>query len=136
MKKFVRVLALTLVALTLCAAFAACAPAKDPADAKAALEKAGYTAAKTGGEGLAFVGIKDCTDVVTGTYIDKENDNKVETVAIYYFESADAANTAFEDMEDIIEEFKDEDDDDSDWVFKKSGKIIYGGTKAAVKAAR
>ncbi len=136
MKKFVRVLSFALVALTLCAMFAACAPAKDPADAKAALEDAGYTVSKTDGKGLVFVGIEDCTDVVSGIYVDKENDNKKEAISIYYFETADAAEKAFEDMEDIIEEFKDDDAEDSDWVFKKSGKIIYGGTKAAVKAAR
>ena len=132
MKMFTRVLSLVLIALTLCALLAACAPAKDPADAKAALEKAGYVATKTDGTLLALVGIKDCTDVVSGT---KKEGDKVEGVSIYYFETAEAAETAFEKIEDLVEEFKDE-DDASDFVFKMSGKIVYGGTKAAVKAAR
>ena len=132
MKKLVRVLSFALVALTLCTLFAACAPAKDPADAKAALEDAGYVATKTDGAILALAGIKDCTDVVTGT---KKEDDKIESVSIYYFETAEAAEEAFEKIEDLIEELKTE-DDASDFVFKQSGKIVYGGTKAAVKAAR
>ncbi len=121
MKKMVRLLSLLLVALMLCTALVACGPAKDPADAKDALSEAGYAAVK--GPGI-FGG---CTDVVSGTNL-KTGDH----ISIYYFESATKAKEAFEDVEEM---FDDKKDDDSEWVIKRSGKMIYFGTKEAVKAA-
>ena len=124
MKKFVRIISLALVALTLCALFAACAPAKDPADAKAALEEAGYVVVSTPSL------IDGCTEVVRGIAAK-------EYIKIYYFESTEKANAAYEKVEELYDEDEDEEEeDDSEWVFKKSGKIIYYGTKNAVKAAR
>ena len=44
---------------------------------------------------------------------------------------------AWDGFEDVLEEFADEEEmEDSDWVCKKSGKMIYYGTKAGAKAAK
>lgn len=135
-KSIIKVLALVLVVVMSCTLLVACAPAKDPADAKAALEKNGYTATKIDNEGLAAIGfaiftaagIEDLKSVVSGTNDDGEH------VTIFYFEDADAANDEWEDVQKYADGEKD--DEESDWVLKKSGNMIYFGTKAGVKAAK
>lgn len=129
MKKSIKLIALALVAVMMCAVLVACAPAKDPADAKAALEENGYTALKIDGLGLlAYVWAGDDVDtVVTGVNGDGEN------VTIIYYEDNEAANNAWEDIQEYAEGEKDE---ETDWVCKKSGNMIYFGTSAAVKAAK
>lgn len=135
-KSIVRILALALVAVMMSLALVSCAPAKDPADAKAALEENGYAATKIDNEGLgalAFAvftaaGIEDLESVVSGTNSDGEH------VTILYFEDNAAANDEWEDVQNYADDKKD--DEDSDWVIKKSGNMIYFGTKAGVKAAK
>ena len=123
MKKFVRILALSLVAVMLCASLVACAPSKDPDKAVAALKEAGYTAVKVG-------------DYVSGTKIvEEDGEKKVEHVTIYYSDTKDDATAAMEKIQKLSDEEKG--DNDSDWVgATQSGNIIYFGTKAAIKAAR
>lgn len=132
MKKTLRLLALSLVLVTMVALFASCGgPAKDPADAKAALEENDYVALKddTVTPGLmALAGIKDVDCVVSGTNSDGEH------VTIVYFESKDAANTAWEKIQEYAED--DKKDEESDWSIKKSGIMVYYGTSAAIKAAK
>ncbi|MBQ8408037.1 MAG: hypothetical protein IJY39_04160 [Clostridia bacterium] len=136
-KSIVKVLALTLVAVMMCLALVSCGgPAKDPADAKAALDENGYTATKIDNDGLgalalaalSVAGIKDVECVVSGTNSDGEH------VTIIYFEDKDAANAEWEDVQAYAEDEKD--DEETDWVVKKSGNMIYFGTKAGVKAAK
>ena len=125
MKKFVRILALTLVAVMLCATLASCGgPNKDPDKALASLKEEGYTAVKVG-------------DYVSGTKIEKGDDgkDKLEHVTIYYFDSKEDATAAMEKIQKLADEEKD--DKDTDWVgATQSGSIIYFGTKAAIKAAK
>lgn len=131
MKKFARILSLTLVAVMLCAALASCGgPAKDPADAKAALEENGYVATNLSGLALtgtaALLGVDDLDAVVTGA---KEG----EAITIFYFETSDAADAAFEKIEEKAAEAEEEYED---MVCKQSGKMIWMGTKQAVKDAK
>ena len=136
MKKSIRLIALALVAVMMTLALVSCAPAKDPADAKAALSDNGYAATKIDNEGLgalAFAvftaaGIEDLESVVSGTNSDGEH------VTILYFEDYAAANDQWEDTKEYAD--KEKKDEDSDWVVKKSGNMIYFGTKAGVKAAK
>ncbi len=134
-KSIVKILTLALVAVMMCAVLVSCAaPASNPDDAEKALKDNGYTVVRIdnsgiGAIGLAVftaVGIEDIETVITGTDGD-------EAITIFYFEDAEAAN---EQWEDVQEWSADEKDEDSDWVLKKSGKMIYAGTKEAVKAAK
>lgn len=107
----------------------------------AALKENGYTAVKSdllGAAGLAALGIKGVDSVVTGTKTETKDDKTtVETITIIYFTDANSAKTAEEKVTSKSdEEKKNNKDEDSNWVFKRSGKMIYFGTKAAVKAAR
>ena len=142
MKTFAKILCLSLVAVMLCATLASCAPAAKAEDALAALKENGYTTAVKsdllGAAGLAALGIKGVDSVVTGTKTETKDDKTtVETITIIYFTDANSAKTAEEKVTSKSdEEKKNNKDEDSNWVFKRSGKMIYFGTKAAVKAAR
>lgn len=134
MKKAFRILALSLVLVTLVAALASCGgPAKDPDDALAALKDNDYVAAEDKliiPGALKLLGVDGIDSVVSGT---ATIDDKVEHVTIIYFEDKEAANEAWEDVEKYAEDNK---KDDSDWIVKKSGAMIYYGTSAGIKAAK
>lgn len=134
MKKALRIVALALVLVTMVAAFASCGgPAKDPDDAIAALKDNGYTA----GEDKIVIPLAltahgvDTKSVVSGTRIE---DGKTDHITIIYFDDKDAANEAWEKVEEYAN--KQNKDEDSDWVVKKSGAMIYYGTSAGVKDAK
>ena len=137
MKKFTRVLCLTLVAVMLCGVLASCGgPAKDPADAKAALKDNGYTVTAMDSSLIStmasVLGFKGLEAVVNG-----EKDGEV--VSIYYFEDADAAEAAYEKVEKLYQEAVDElaeEGVETELIFKKSGAMVYMGTKQAIKDAK
>ncbi len=135
MKKAFRILAFALVLVTVTAMLAACgAPAKDPDDAKAALEENDYVAVKdsTVTPGLLKIaGIDDVECVVSGSKI---VDKKGEHVTILYFKDKAAAKDAWEDAKEYAD--KEKEDDASDWVVKRSGAMIYFGTSEGIKAAK
>ena len=140
MKKFVKIFALALVAVMLLATLASCAPASDADKAVEALKAEGYTtfrdntvfptAFKLAGYSLNVV--------VTGTKTIKDKDGKdtVETVTIFYFADKDNAEKAYEKVKDEEKDSKKE-AGESKWVSAtKSGKMVYFGTKQAIKDAR
>ena len=135
MKKTLRLVALSLVLVTLVAAFASCGgPAKNPDDAKAALKENGYTVVEselllTGA--LSLAGIKDVDSVVSGSAVIEE---KFESVTILYCEKKDAAHEAWENAQKYANDEKS--DKAENWVVKKSGAMIYFGTPNGVKAAK
>ena len=131
MKKFTRILALTLVLVMTVAMFASCAaPNKDPKKAKEALEENDYKVTLIDGT-LAEAMYKGL-DSYIAAYKDEDN-----AVVIYYFDDKDTANEAWEDIEKDVEELKEEvKEKDVEIVAKKSGKMIYFGSKDAVKAAK
>ena len=137
MKKFVRILCLTLVAVMLCAVLASCGgPAKNPDDAVAALKDNGYTAGKDTvviPTALKLAGVSDIDCVISGS---KTADDKFETVTVVYFTDKDAAATAFEKVQKYAGDNKDDKAEESDWVVKQSGAMIYFGTTQAVKDAK
>ncbi len=137
MKNVLRMIALSLVLVMSVMILASCgAPNSDPDKAKAALEENGYEAVKlekiAAAAALIATGATDVECMVTGM---GKIDDKYEAVAIIYFEDADAADAAWDKIQDYAEEAKEEVDDDSGWVCDKSGAMIYFGTKNAVKAA-
>ena len=124
----------------LLATLASCAPASDADKAVEALKAEGYTtfrdntvfptAFKLAGYSLNVV--------VTGTKTVKDKDGKdtVETVTIFYFADKDNAEKAYEKVKDEEKDSK-KDSEESNWVSAtKSGKMVYFGTKQAIKDAR
>ena len=140
MKTFAKILCLTIAAVMLCVVFASCAPAAKAEDALAALKDNGYTAVKDDNiipAGLKLLGANGVETVVSGSKVD--SDNKFQTITIVYFGSSSDAKKAEESVKKYADDKEKEDKEkaeESDWVFKRSGKIVYFGTKAAVKAAR
>jgi len=138
MKKTLRIVAIAMVAVMLCLSLASCGgPNADPDKALEALEDNGVKwAAKddTILPGiLALGGIEGVDCVVSGT---GKIDDEYAHITIIYFEEAEDAKNEWEDVQEYAEEEKDDDAKDSEWVCKKSGKMIYFGTKNAVAAAK
>ena len=137
MKKAIRILALTLVTVMLCLTLASCGgPNADPDKALEALKDNGISwAAKDNiivPAALKLAGVDGVDCVVSGT--GKIDDKFAHITVIYFDEAADATEAM-----DAVEEYASGDKknaEESDWVFKKSGKMIYYGTKDAVKAAK
>ncbi len=134
MKKFTKILALTLVLLMSVAMFASCAnPNKDPKKAEEALKDAGYDVTLIDdADFLKLMGVDKLEAVISAFNEDDEND----AVFIYYFEDSAAADEAYEDIEKEFDEIKTSEDAPEDLVLKKSGKMIWYGTKDAIKAAK
>ncbi len=153
MKKFSKVLAIICVAIFTLFAFAACAPSDDPEKALQSLKDNGYTVGvltKTVKTSDAFEYDFDEIEemlapkkergtleaVVVGTKFGKnaEGEETVdETVTIFYFSSTAAMKKRWDSGKIYIQEYA---DDDENLRIGKSGKMIYVGTKAAIKAAR
>ena len=137
MKKTIRILALAMVTVMLCLTLASCGgPNADPDKAVEALKDNGINWAgkdTTIIPGLLkLAGVDDVDCVVSGT---GKIDDKYAHITVIYFEDAKAATEAMENVEKYANDDKKE-AEESDWVFKKSGKMIYYGTKDAVKAAK
>lgn len=142
MKKFSKVLALCLVTVFAALALVACAPNSNPEKAKANLDDKGYAATilkYDGGvlsSGLIWtttlaLGCKngDIEYIVSGTKI---GEDKTDTVTVIYFKDASTAKNLWDKAQEKYG--KSESGDESDWVIDRSGKMIYYGTKDAVKA--
>ena len=137
MKKTIRLIAVAMVAVMLCLSLASCGgPNADPDKALEALKDNGVNWAvkdDTVTPGLlSLAGIKDVDCVVSGT---GEIEDEGAHITILYFEDKEAADNAWDKVQEKAEDEK-KDNEDSEWVCKKSGKMIYYGTKNAVKAAR
>ena len=130
-KTIIKILAFTLVLTMACALLVSCGgPAATPEKAEKALEKNGYKVETIDDETAlgfmaAFAG--DVEAIVIGMSEDFK-----DGITIFYYEDAKAANEAWEDVK---EEMEGESDEDMELVIKKSGKMIYAGTKDAIKAA-
>ena len=124
MKKFVSIIAFVLVAVMLCATLVSCgAPAKDPADAKKALEDNGYVVVKVD---TAILLPKDVEATVLGTTTENY-------ILITYYKTTDAVKDAWEKAQEEAEKLEEKYEN---VVCKKSGKMIFIGTAQAVKDAK
>jgi hypothetical protein len=138
MKNVLRFAAVAMVAIMLCLTLASCGgPNADPDDALAALKENGVTWAAKDNTVLPGVykllGVDDVECVVSGT---GKIDGEYAHVTIIYFEEKDDANDAWEKIQKESEDDKKDADEDAEWVCKKSGKMIYYGTKEAINAAK
>jgi len=147
MKKRITLVTSIVVLTLVCAMlFAACAPAADPDTAKKNLKDEGYSATVYDGDGmvvgtaLALAGVENVNKVLVAS---KYSNDTFEFLTVFYFDSAKDANNAVDKAKEYAkdrekEEEKDQKKDEGsvEWVFGKSGKMIWFGTKAAVKAAR
>ena len=132
MKTFVKVLALSLVAVMMCAVLVSCGgPNKDPKKAAEALEEAGY-AVQLADENMP----EGYEATIIATKIDLENE-KVDFISIAYYSDTEVLNADWEEAQDSVKDMAEEMGlEESEIVVKKSGKMIYIGTKDAVKAAK
>ncbi len=132
MKKTIRLIALSMVLVMAVLAFASCgAPNSDPDKAKKALEEEGYSVLIIDSE-AALATYKalyggELKAVLTAT---KGILSGNALTILYYGSSADA-DAAY----DAVKKESEDKDDDSDYEFKKSGKMVWFGHKDAVKAA-
>lgn len=136
MKNAIKIFALIMAVVICTVMLVSCSPASDPDDALAALKDNGYIASKDSTAvpiALGVLGVKDIDSVVAGT---KKVDDKVEVITIVYFKSKDAAKAAWETVEEYAQDKEDDSNNNSDFVIKKSGSMIYFGTEDAIKAAR
>ena len=138
MKNILKVAAIAMVTVMLCLTLASCGgPNADPDDALAALKENGISWAAKDNTVLPGVykllGVDNVECVVSGT---GKIDGEYAHVTIIYFEEKDDANDAWEKIQKESEDDKKEADEDSEWVCKKSGKMIYYGTKDAINAAK
>ena len=133
MKKTMKLIALTLVLTLSVLTLASCFfPNMDPEKAIASLKENDYKAAHDDiviPIALKLLGVDGINDVVTGSKI---VDDKLQHVTVIYFDDADAAKAAWEDVKEYAE--KDKDDEDSDWKIGKFDKMIWYGTADAIKA--
>ena len=134
MKKLLKITALSLAMLMMVLTLASCgAPNKDPAKAKAALEENGYIVTLKDGKLVEIVASALGIDDLDAQIVAVSKEDIDDYITIYYFETKDAANAAWEKIEEEADEkMKDEED----VVLKKSGTMIYYGSKNAVKAAK
>lgn len=135
MKKKIIVSISLILVIALCAAvLCACAPNSDPDKAIKALSDNGYTAAQDDlviPTALRLFGVKDIDCVISGT---KKNGDNVDSITVVYFTSKSAADDNWDEVQKYVDDKEDE--DDSDYEIKKSGKMIYWGTKQGIKDAR
>ena len=120
-KKILSVVAVLVLAAILAVALVACIPS-DPDKAAENLANADYLVIP-----LPLLGIAGVDEAIMAT-------NLKEGIVIVYFESSDAASEFYGDKDN--EKFLQEELGLEDTVYKKQGKIVYLGTKEAVKAAR
>ena len=138
MKRVLSLICVLVLAISCLFVFASCgAPNNDPDEALAALKENGIDWAgkdKTIIPGvLKVAGIDDVECVVSGT---GKIDGEFAHITIIYFEEAEDAADEWEDVQKYAEDKKDDEADESDWVCEKSGRMIYFGTKNAIKAAK
>ena len=128
-KTLIKITALALIAVMMCAVLVSCAaPNKDPEKAKEALEEAGYVVVLNDGGALGDHFLPKGVEASLSAF--KGDD---EFIVIAYYESAEALNEDWDDAKDDANEYADKYED---IVCKKSGKMIFIGTKQAIKDAK
>ena len=111
-------------------------PNSDPEKAEENLENAGYIVSVFDDK-ISMVlagGSYDGCKAVLMAY-NEENDD--DGIFIWYFEEKENADEAWDDIEKFAESLNESaEEEDIDMVCKKSGKLIYYGTKQAIKDAK
>ena len=134
-KQIIAIISFILVVAMCAAVLAACVPNSKPSNAKENLSKNGYTVSEPKGLSLLSSG---ALTVVTG--IKSEEDKPTEGIVIIYYEDSDSAKKAFETIKEKAGAIRSllgvsDEDEDNRWSFKRSGRTIWYGTSAGVRAA-
>ncbi len=130
MKKTLSIVALIALVAVLAVALVACIPS-DPDKAVENLEAEGYEVEKLDSDLLLTFAPDGCVAVVSAV---KGITDLDDNITIYYFEDTDSAKAFYEEAKEAWDKLDDEDKEGIE--FKQSGKIVYSGTEAAVKAAK
>ena len=138
MKNVLRLTTLALVLVMMLACLASCfgGPNADPEKAEEALEDNDYVVIVADDKiSLGLMGLGEDIDNLECVITAYNEDDEDDAIVIFYFEDKEDADEAFKSdiLKDMAEEAEEENDD---VVFKKSGKMVYIGTKNAVKAAK
>ena len=145
MKKIISSLLLCVLLLGCVFAFASCAkPNKDPAKAKAKLEKKGYTVTLVTDateEGKAELAIAPYDGLVATIFAYKDEitdvDKNMDYVEIFYFKDKAAAEAAYAKWEADVEKRAAAAEDAGLKVkYGVKGSMMFFGMKKAVKAAK
>ncbi len=138
MKKFLSAVLVCVLLVGCVFALASCGatPNEDPAEAKKALEAAKYEVYFTDDADdlkymAPFAGIK----AALSAYIMENDDDVKSAVSIYYFNDDADMDKAYEAIEKVFNEGKDE-TPDLKLEIGKSGNMIWFGTADAIKAAK
>ena len=128
MKKTLSIVAMIALVAVLGIALVACIPS-DPDKAAENLEKEGYTvlANEDATKALAGFIVPEGCEAIVFAYKGYIPIGADDAIRIYYFEET-------EDAKEYWETIKDDELEDG-WDAKQSGKIVYKGSKEAIKAA-
>ena len=118
----VAVLAIVMVGVCM---LTACSPASDPDKAEAALKANGYDVFRTNGYVDGVISAILNRDATIDVTLDATKDD--DSITIIYYKTAADASAAYNKMESDLEDYE---------AKGYSGKMVYFGTNAAVKAAR
>lgn len=137
MKKTVRILALSLVFVMLALVLVACKPNSDYNKAKEKLDKKDYetklyTDGVTTGATELALGIENVEAIL---YATKKVGDKYETVSVIYFKDSESAKNALKKIEKEDDDVNEKDLNSKYVKATQSGKMVYAGTKNAIKAA-
>ena len=143
MKKFLRTISAAILVAVTAIMFVSCGIPSDPEKAQSNLEKNGYsvdtTVAATIVKGAVLIdgGVSAQGNVSSVIYASNDDG---ESVLIVYFKDTSTAKNYLSKIKDwykqATEDNKDEEQKDSDTQSGRSGKVLYIGTKAAVKAVK
>ena len=134
MKKRIAIITALVALVVVCTVvLCACAPNADPSKAVASLEKNGYSAYKDATiipAAMKLFGISGVDCVVVGVLSTNENS---ESIYVVYFYNSEQASDSYDSVKSYFEE---KEDAESDWELGILGKVVWYGTKAAVKASK
>ena len=131
MKRTLSIVSVIALVAILAVALVACVPS-DPTKAVANLEEAGYITSyikASDGTGVQLglnAMYEGCVGHVHGTFISTGGS---ESIDIFYFNDANDAKACHEELKEKYAE-------DEEIQVGKSGKVVYKGTEAAIKAAQ
>ena len=143
MKKFLRTISAAILVAVTAIMFVSCGIPSDPAKAQSNLEKNGYTVDTTVAATIVtatviYDGGASASGNVSNVIYASNDDG--ESVLLVYFKDTSTAKDYLGKIKDwykkATEDNKDEEQKDSDTQSGRSGKVLYIGTKAAVKAVK
>lgn len=126
MKKALKITGIIAVIAILCVCLVACIP-NDYSKAEKNLKDEGYVAFSSTGlsAALKLAGI-ETEAIVVGA-------KGTDSIALVYCKNSSVAKDKYNEIKEILVKFM---DDGDEMPIKRSGKVIYIGTDAAIKAAK